>query len=158
MVCLVAVAMWIDLRDEPRQSQPFAAADLAAGQRIPAHLVEWREIPRGLMTLPDLRDAVAVRPLERGDPITASAVAGHQPPPRDWWSVELPLPEGTTAGARARVVVDDPPLATEAIVVSVERPGAFDTTATGLVAVPARYADALARAAARNGAIVLVAP
>ena len=120
--------------------------------------IEWRDVPRGLLPVPVLDGKVTARSLARGDPITPSALADHRPPPEDWWSVELPLPEDTTAGTAARVVVDDPPLATDAVVVSVAGGGAFGGSTTGLVAVPAQYADALARAAARGNAIVLLAP
>ena len=58
----------------------------------------------------------------------------------------------------ARVVVDEPPLATEALVVSIIDGGAFERSTKGLVAVPAEFADALARASSRGNAIVLVAP
>ena len=101
---------------------------------------------------------MAAHPLAKGDPITSSVVRDHRTPPDGWWSVELPLPEGTTAGTAARVVVDEPPLATEALVVSIIDGGAFERSTKGLVAVPAEFADALARASSRGNAIVLVAP
>jgi hypothetical protein len=148
----------VDLRGEGTQLHPFAASDIVAGAVLADDTVEWRKVPRGLMPVPGLDGKVASHALQRGDPITPSALADHRSPPVDWWSVELPLPEGTTAGLRARVVVDDPPLAIDAVIVSVADGGAFDRSTNGLVAVPAEVADAIARAATRGNALVLIAP
>lgn len=158
MALLVAVALFIDLRDGGTEKRPFAAADLEAGTTITGAQVEWRDVPRGLLPLVDVDGNVAAHVIEQGDPLVPSALAEHRPPPQGWWSVELPLPDGATAGKPARVVAVDPPLATEAIVVSISDGGAFDSSTTGLVAVPPDFADALARAASRGNAVVLLAP
>ncbi len=158
MALLVAFAVLVDLRGGDTQRRPFARSDLPAGTFLSEGDIEWHDVPSGLLPEPLLDGKVIARSLARGDPITPSALADHRPPPEDWWSVELPLPENTVAGTAARVVVDDPPLATDAVVVSVAEGGAFDASTTGLVAVPPQFADALARAAARGNAIVLLAP
>ncbi len=158
MALLVAFAVLVDLRGGGTQRRPFAGSDLPAGTLLSEADIEWRDVPSGLLPEPLLSGKVIAHALARGDPIAPSALADHRPPPREWWSVELPLPQDTVAGTAARVVVDDPPLATEAVVVSVAEGGAFDAFTTGLVAVPPQYADALARAAARGNAIVMLAP
>jgi hypothetical protein len=78
--------------------------------------------------------------------------------PDDWWSRELRLPEGTGPGSAARIVVSDPAMATDALVVSISEGGAFDAFALGMVAVPPGHADEIARAAANGAVTVLVSP
>ena len=158
MGALVVFAVWIDLRGGGSEERPFAAADLAPGATLSEENVEWREVQRGLLPKANLDGKVAAHAIERGDPITPSSTADYRLPPDDWWSVELPLPDGATAGQAARVVVEDPPISMDAVIVSIAESGAFANSDRGLVAVPADHADTVARAAARGAAIVLVAP
>lgn len=158
MALLVALALFIDLRGRGTAARPFAAVDIAAGAPIGAEQVEWRNVPGDLLPFTDFEGSVAAHHIERGDPLTPSALAQHSPPPDGWWTIELPLPESATVGRRARVVAADPPLATDAVVVSVAGGGAFDASTSGLVAVPREYADAVARATVRSEVTVLLSP
>jgi hypothetical protein len=155
-ILLVAFAVAIDMRGEPTVVHPFAATDLQAGSRLDAADVEWRDVPGGLLPTPALDGMFTARFIADSEPIVPSAVTPTDPVPAGWWAIELQLPGGVDPGTRARVVIDDPPLATDAIVVSVTDGGAFGASTTGLVAIPARFADEVGRAARRHAAVVLV--
>jgi hypothetical protein len=155
---MIAVAIVVDLGDRRTESAPFAARDIARGDAVMETSIRWRDVPVGLMSTMIPKDAVAVRDIAEGEPITAGAVTVHRPPPDGWWTLELEIPDTATQGRRARVVVSDPVLATEALVVSVSAGGRFGGGATGLVAVPPDFADQIARAAAKGRVSVLLAP
>lgn len=155
---MIAVAVAVDLGDRRLERAPFAARDIARGDAVRETSIRWRDVPVGLMSTDVPNDAVAVRDIAEGEPITAGAVTGHRPPPDGWWTLELEVPDAATGGRRARVVVSDPLLAADAIVVSVSSGGRFGSGATGLVAVPPDVADQIARAATQGRVAVLLAP
>lgn len=158
MALLVAVAVVIDLRDQRTEARAFAAEDLTRGETVQPESISWKEVPVGLFDRIDPEGAVVVRSVRRGEPFTGSSLTAHAGPADGWWSLELELPAGAAPGQPARIVVDDPALATEALVVSVSDGGAFSSMASGLVAVPGIHADAIARAASRSRVVVLLAP
>lgn len=158
MAALVAFAVLADLRGSETELAPFAGDDLPAGTLLTDSVVEWREIPKGLLPAPVLAGKLTAHAVGRGEPITQTALVDHRPPPDGWWSVELPLPDNASPGRAARVVVSDPPMATNGLVVSIAQGGTFDRGISGLVSIPADAADAVARAAARGNAVVLLAP
>ena len=155
---LVVAAIIADVRSGGTELRPFAAADLAAGSEAQSASIEWRKVPAGLLLSPVLDGMTIQRKVLRGEPLTPSALTDRAGPPPGWWSIELRIPEAAEAGSRARIVVADPPLASEAYIVSISPGGAFDDSATGLVAVPSENVDAIARAAALGSVVVLVAP
>ena len=158
MAALVAFAVLVDLKGSETELAPFAGDDVPAGALLTDSVVDWREVPRGLLPPASLEGKVTAHAIGRGEPITQTALTDHQPPPDGWWSVELPLPDNASPGRAARVVVSDPPMATDGLVVSIARSGAFDRGTSGLVSIPADAADAVARAAARGNVVVLLAP
>lgn len=154
---LMAIALLLDANAPETEPRPFAARDIAAGEALDEARVEWHRAPAGLLPEVVVANAVAVRAIAAGEPLTPSLVAHESPIPASWWSVELPLPSGTAPGTLARVVLVDPPAAIDGIVASVLEPGPFGGTVSGLVAVPPEHADAIARAAAAGSVRVLTA-
>ena len=110
MAALVAFAVLVDLRGSETELAPFAGDDVPAGALLTDSVVDWREVPRGLLPPASLEGKVTAHAIGRGEPITQTALTDHQPPPDGWWSVELPLPDNASPGRAARVVVSDPPM------------------------------------------------
>ena len=134
-----------DIRGPATESRPFVAADVSAGDPLTIDHIIWRDVPAGLLPMPALTGAVALRPMSRGDPALAPALTYEPLIPDGWWSLEMRLPSGAVPGAAARVAVRDPALAADGVVVSIIGAGAFDAFASSIVAVPPQYADAIAR-------------
>ncbi len=155
---LVIVAFLMDLRDATGEPYPFAARDLAAGESIDAAAVEWRRIPAGLLRQPELSGAVAGLDLVAGEPILPAALRAFREIPDDWWAVPLAIPEQAALGSAVRLVVLDPPLVVDGVVVTAGSPGTFGVPEAGLVAVPGTEAVAVAGAAVRGELTVLVEP
>ena len=149
-------AVLVDLRGPSTERRPFAAADIETGTRLSPQQVVWRDVPRGLLPQSVPAGAFTVRPVGRGEPLLPGALGERPPSPDGWWSVELRVPAGAEVGAQARIVVRDPPLATDGVVVSLAAGGAFDSFRTGMVAVPPQHADAIARASTGGQVTVLV--
>ncbi len=155
-VVLVA-AFAVDLRDQRTERRPFAARDIALGEQVDG-AVEWKDVLAGRWEPVDTAGLVATTAIRRGEPIVASMLSSWSPPPDDWWSVEVDLPDSATVGRTARVAVTEPLLTVDGIVVAVADGGAFGASATGLVAIPPDSADAVARASALGRVSVLLGP
>jgi hypothetical protein len=153
---LVGFAVVADLRGPATESRPFAAADLKAGAPLGDSAVEWRRVPRGLLAMPELAGSILTVDVGRGEPLTPAMVDSQRLPPKGWWALELDLPEGAAPGDTARVVVAEPPLGIEAMILTVHPAGPFEAAARGLVAVAGEHADAAARAAQRGDTVVLL--
>lgn len=155
---LIAFAVFVDVRQPATEQRPFAAADLAAGDPLSADSVTWRDVPAGLLPLPVLAAATAARAINRGDPVVPSALSYGPAVPDGWWSIEMRIPESAEAGSAARIVVSDPALAIDGVVLSIFDGGAFEASASGMVAIPPEHADAIARAMPNGTVTVLISP
>jgi len=152
---IVLGALVWDLRDNAVEPYPFAAGPIAAGALITNTDVEWRSLPEGAIAMPDLSDPVASRDLVAGEPIVPSAVARTSIIPDGWWSVPVSLPAATPPGTRALLVGTGPVFETDGIVISSPAEDLLSYSETGMVAVPADAATAVA-IAARDGALIVL--
>ncbi len=154
---MIAVAFVLEVRSAPTVRHPFAAQAIAAGEPVEPRL-EWRDVPAGLLPMPDVAAAVAGAPVAAGEPLLPSHLGPGFSVPAGWWSVPLALPESAGPGTGVRVIVDDPPFVTDGDVTGAAVADDFGFESAGLVAVPAEAAEAIARAAGRGGVTVLIAP
>ncbi len=159
---LIVIAAWIDLRPTDTVLYPFAAADLKAGSAIDAAVIEWRDVPRGLLPPAPPTDGTVRVAIVRGEPITPSIVSGDRPSvPGGWWALSTIVPDTVVPGQEVQLVVTGAtPRAYPGIVI--EPPPPADPLAyrdpIGLVAVPADSAVAVAAATADGAISVLVGP
>ena len=94
-----------EFRAAPTDLRPYLARDVAAGEEVGQEDIEWRPVPAGF--LPDVSPSgIFLVDLERGTPLIRSVVGEANPLPEGWWSLEVPVPEGTSAGIDVRLVVD----------------------------------------------------
>ena len=154
---VLAALLW-DLRDESETPYPFAASEIAAGSSITESMVEWRNLPNGVMALPDLSAPVAARDLTAGEPIVPSAVSGATIVPDGWWSVPVPLSPGAVPGSQVRLIDTVSGLETDGFVVAAGTDDLLSIDTSGLVAVPPDAAAGIAIAADQGTLVVLLAP
>ncbi len=154
---LVGAFLW-DLHGRAGAPFPVAARALAPGEHLDATAVAWRDLPRDLLPLPDLSDAVAAVPIAAGTPLTTGLVRPTPPAPAGWWEVPVPLPPSVAAGRAVRIVLLDSLVAVDGVVAVPADRDLFATEPTGLVAVPGERAAAVAAAAAAGTIVVLLEP
>ena len=147
-----------DLHGEATIAYPFAARPIPAGAAMSDADIEWRDLPAGVLALPDLSDPVTSRDVAAGEPIVSSAIGGTSPVPEGWWSVPVALPATAPPGARARLVATTPPVETDGIVISAPGNDLLSYSEMGMVAVPPGAATAVAIAAREGTLIVLLEP
>ncbi len=148
----------MEFRPSHSVRHPFLASALAAGSPIGRDDIVWRDVPAGLLTMPDLEGAEAGHDLAAGEPILPSDIApGWQPPP-GWWAVPVRVAAPAPPGSAVRVVVLDELLATDGILLRSPPQDPFSVADVSLVAVPGEHAAGIAAAAARNAVVVLVRP
>lgn len=153
VVLLIAGA--IDLAARETEPVPFAATSISAGAPL-SGVVEWRDVPRGLIEPAPEVSGFAARDITAGEPITAGAVRGDDGIPPGWWSVPLQLPDAARPGASVRLISVESALDVRGLVASPGSTGTFSVANPGLVAVPPDSAAAVARAAAGGELIVLI--
>ena len=151
-------ALGWDLQGRSGSPYPFAAQSITAGAPITEGDVEWRTMPDGVLTLPDLNAPVATRAIAQGEPILPSAVGVDQGIPNGWWAVSVSLPTATPIGASVRLISTERAVQSEGIVIALGTSDLLSIAEAGLVAVPPEHAAAIATAAAEGTLIVLVAP
>lgn len=154
---VLAALLW-DLRDRAESPYPFAASVIAAGTPITDSMVEWRNLPKGAIALPDLSSPVAARDLPAGEPIVPSAVSETTVIPDGWWSVPVPLSTGAVAGTPVRLIDTASGVASDGIVVAAGTDDLMSLDTSGMVAVPPEAATAVAIAAREGSLVVLLAP
>ena len=154
---VVAAFLW-DLRGSSAVLYPFASTAIAAGAAITETSIEWRPIPEGTMTLPDLSDPVAARHLPAGEPIVPSAVSGATPVPEGWWSVPVPLPATAVPGTSVHLVEAASGFETDGIVIAAGTDDLLSFDEVGLVAVPPEAATLIAIAAREGSLVILLEP
>ncbi len=155
---IVALAGAGELRGSPTAEHPFLAAAVPAGAEIDAEALELRTVPAGLLPAVDTEGARAARPLAPGEPLLPSDLTGAPAAPAGWWLVPVRLPESVGAGREVRVVLLDPAGDVPGVVVAPGGEDGLGTRLPGLVAVPGAGAVDVARAAANDQVMVLVAP
>jgi hypothetical protein len=154
---VVAAFLW-DLRGSSDILYPFAASAIAAGATITEAEVEWRRVPEGTMTLPDLSDPVAARDVPAGEPIVPSAVSDATAIPEGWWSVSVPLPATAVPGTRVHLVDAASGFETDGIVVAVGSDDLMSFDESGMAAVPPDAATLIAVAAREGTLVTLLEP
>lgn len=155
--CLIAAAFVWDLSERSTEPFPFASLGVEAGTAIDESQIEWRSVPVGSISLPDLESLVALVDIEAGDPITRS-VAGTPPTmPEGWWAVPMRLPANVIAGTEVRLVLVDG-TSIDAVVSSQAVADEFGGESVGAVAVPEDVADLVAVASAADAVAVLARP
>jgi hypothetical protein len=156
---IVLIAFISEASGSTTVAHPFVRNDTAAGAMFSVDHLEWRQVTAGALAMPDLSaPLVAAHDLTGGDPLLPSSLGSPVAVPSDWWAVPTPLPEGTTPGDPVRLVILDPLLVIDGIVVAAPLPDAFAYEAVGLVAVPGDLAPTAAAAAAYNGVVALLHP
>ncbi len=153
---VVSAFLW-DISERATEAFPFATAELTRGQLITDENVEWRQMPVGSLAIPDLVGATAAVTIQSGDPIVTSLVSAEAQHGLNGWAVPVSLPVGAARGTAVKLVFPD---GSDVLGVVIEPatadPLGFDST--GLVAVTAEAANAVAIAAANGDLVVLIAP
>lgn len=152
---IVITAAFMDLSGPSTVSYPFVAEDATAGDTI---VVEWRQVPAGLLPTTDAASGMAHRDLVAGTPLVPGLVAPTGPIPADWWAIPTELPLDIAPGAEVLVTMRDPDLEVAGIVVSRGSEGSFGVVTQGVIAVPPQDAATVAAALAESRATVLFRP
>jgi hypothetical protein len=164
-IVLIAFAFEVDSRS--MGLHPFLLNDVAPGEVIDEAAIEWREVPNGLLPIPDLDNPVAAHQLRQGDPLIVGSVTADSLVPIGWWSIPLNLPASARLGGWVRLILlasPDPGQTASAagsvdgIVVELGEADAFSVSEAGLVAVPPSSANEVALAAAEERLMILYAP
>lgn len=105
VLIFLAAVVW-EIRPIPHDRRAFIAADVAAGEAVSEDVLEWREVPVGV--LPELAEptGVFVADFVTGTPLVAAMLAAEPAMPVGWWGIEVPVPGGTSVGTEVRLVVD----------------------------------------------------
>lgn len=154
---LVILAFVWDMSERSTEAFPFAATDIVRGQVLTDDNVQWRQVPSGALSLPDLTNASAAVLIVAGDPIVTSLVAAQSTMPAGSWAVPLPLPLGTAQGMRVKLVFADG-TSTTGIIIQPAEQDSLGLTSDGLVAVDGSVADSVALAASNGDLVVLFQP
>lgn len=154
---ILIAGLSIELRPSPSVDVPVAIDDVAAGSILQPTDVVWRQAPVGLFEPVDL-PATATRRISAGSVVTiADLRAGEDSIPPDWWSIELPVPPGASAGDPILAVVagGDQTLAIRGMMSSDPVDDGFSDR-NALVAFSSDDAVTVAAAASENRVTVLV--
>ncbi len=155
---VIGAAAW-DLKPEPTSLHPFLTIDVAAGDPIEDADIEWRRVPSGLLTAPDLSSPVAAVDLHSGGPLLEPMLRGLVVVPPGWWSVPVAVGAHAGAGDEVLLVVIDPPTTVTGIVVTAQRgdPYSLDYRPAS-VAVPGDAAPLIAAASSSGTLVAAVRP
>ena len=162
-VAIVAFSWWIQLAPAPVTLHPFARVDIPAGVELSEDLLEYREVPEGLLPPAVAQGALAV-PLAAGDPLLPSLLSTLETAvPDGWWAVELEAPPGLLPGRYVLLVAGGDGLSPpgEPIPGMVIRPmadGRTDSGETALIAIPGEHLARVSAASAYGTLTVAVAP
>jgi hypothetical protein len=154
---ILAGALWMDLRGKPTEPRPFTVSSIAAGDRIVDEMLEYREVPVGV--LPEVNvDGYAMGPLSPGEPLTPSVISDRDPLPDGWWAMEMEVPTGAGSGAVLRLVIEGAATVVPGLITNVVSAGqsAGWVRETAMVAVPSDQASAVATALTDGKVSVLV--
>ena len=157
-VIVVTLALWMDLRREPTELRPFAVAMIEAGTAMEPDLIEYLEVPAGLLPEVEL-DGITVNLIQSGEPIIPALLSDRGALPEGWWALEMQVPSGVAPGSELRLVVEEDGVnAIPAIVTAVVPPDPLDgwSQPSALVAIPADRAGALATPLSEGRVRVLI--
>ncbi|MGI9666417.1 MAG: SAF domain-containing protein [Acidimicrobiia bacterium] len=154
---LVAGALAWEVSDRATEPYPFAANAIAAGTPITEEIVEWKQVPKGSIKMPDLGSSSALAAIAPGDPLTRSVVGSGSSVPDDWWSVPVTLPLGLARGTKVKLSLLDGSSVT-GVVAMPASDDEFGIKRAGFVAVAESDAGRVALAAANDAILVLIAP
>lgn len=152
---VLVFAIAIELAPQSTEARPFAATDLDAGHELVDSDIEWRQVEKGLLLLPDLAGVTAIG-LRAGEPILASNLTANGLVPPSWWSVPVRLPEGVLVGTPVKLIVTDTGHEAEGVISVSPSDDPFAIDPTGLVAVPEADAGLIAAAESRRTLTILV--
>ncbi len=152
---LIAVAAYMDLSGPPMEKYPFVAEAVGSGEPI---VVEWRDVPRGMLPPPGGLSGAAHEPLVAGTPLVNGLLETASTVPADWWAVAVELPATATAGSDVMITTRAPSLQVVGIVVTPPTGSGFGPVSPGLVAFPPDQAAPIAAALAEHRATILVRP
>ncbi|MGH8923696.1 MAG: SAF domain-containing protein [Acidimicrobiia bacterium] len=156
-VVILLVAVGWEFRPTPTELRPYLARDVAAGDEVGDEDIEWRRVPIGFLPEHASPSGLFLVDLERGAPLIRSVVGEASPLPEGWWSLEVPVPDGTSAGVEVRLVVDVrvAPRVIPGMVVRLLGSDSIDGV-TALVAIPEAEVGAAAAALADGSLRTLV--
>ena len=152
---VIAGAAYLDLTGPPTERYPFVAASVDTGELV---VVEWRDVPRGVLPPHGDVSGVARLSLQAGTPLIADLLQSASAVPRDWWAVSVELPITAAVGGDVMITTRAPDLQVVGIVVRPSASGGFGSVSPGLVAFPPDHAAAIANALAENRATILLRP
>ena len=152
----LAAVVW-EIRPVPHDSRAFIKTDVQAGDSLSPDVLEWREVPVGV--LPELAEpsGIFVANFAAGTPLLQSMLAAEPAMPSGWWGIEVPVPGGTSVGTDVRLVVDVrlEPKVIPGLVIRIVGEDSL-TGLTALVAVPEAEVGAAAAALADGSLRTLV--
>lgn len=156
-VLILLIAVGWEFRPTPTDVRPYLAREVKAGAPLVDEDIEWRQVPIGFLPEHASPSGLFLIDMERGAPLIPAVLGEARPLPQGWWSLEVPVPEGTAAGVEVRLVVDvrNAPRAIPGIVVRLIGADSFEGT-TALVAVPEAEVGAAAAALADGSLQTLV--
>ncbi len=160
---IVGVSWFIQLMPAPVTLHPFAAVDIPAAAELSDDLLEYREIPEGLLPPTTGQGTLAV-PLVAGDPLLPSLLSNTETAvPDGWWALELEAPPGLLPGRYVLLVAggDDLSPLGQPIPGIVIRPMAdepYDSEERALIAIPGEHLARVSTASAYGTLTVAVAP
>lgn len=154
---VVMGALWMDLRGKPTEPRPFAVSSIAAGDPIAEEMLEYREVPVGV--LPEVEaSGYASVPISPGEPLTPSMISDRDRLPDGWWAMEMEVPTGAGSGTELRLVIEQVAAVVPGLITRVVAAGqsAGWVRETAMVAVPSEQAARVATALADGKMSVLV--
>lgn len=152
---IVALALWVELRPDPRIDHPFAVIPIASGETIDESNTQSRRIPAGLLDPVEL-GRTASRAVAEGSPILQADLDLRNPEiPSGWWIVSTDVPMSAAVGDTVRLVILQSGTEVQGVVARASVDDAFGSLSGG-VAVPGGVAAMVATAAADGRLAVLV--
>lgn len=152
---VIAAAAYMDITGPPNESYPFVAEDVRSGEAV---VVDWREVPRGVLPRHGETSGVAGQSLTAGTPLVRGLLRPPTATPPDWWAVEVELPASAVAGGDVMITTRSPQLQVVGTVVTPATSSGFGSVSPGLVAFPPDQAATVATALAEHRATILVRP
>ncbi|HJR88019.1 MAG TPA: SAF domain-containing protein [Acidimicrobiia bacterium] len=156
-VLILVTAVGWELRSTPTELRAYLARDVTAGEEVSDDALQWRRVPIGILPEHVSPSGIFLVDVNRGMPLIPSVLGEASPLPEGWWSLEVPIPEGTVAGVDVRLVVDvrSAPKIIPGIVVRLLEANSIDG-ARALVAIPEAEVGAAAAALADGSLRTLV--
>jgi hypothetical protein len=156
-VLILILAVGWELRPTPTELRAYLARDVTAGEEVSDEVLDWRRVPVGILPEHASPSGLFLVDVKRGMPLVPSLLGEAAPVPEGWWSLEVPVPEGTAAGVDVRLVVDvrSAPKIIPGIVVRLLEANSIDG-ARALVAIPEAEVGAAATALADGSLRALV--